>query len=265
MKCLMTLLLLFMSSYAEVYYAKVEPIELKKISSNVTGEILDIDENLLGHKLHKEVFIKIDDTLDKAEYAQVKEKISYIQSIIDVNEKMLLNLEAMLQKKEQNYKRVEALKIKSQIEKDREFYDLVASRNQYLATKKEIANLKVQLADLSLREIQLRKILKDKNLTAKNYLLYSLNVSLGQVVTPGVLLAQVADISKAVLRFYVDASELENIMQKSVYIDGKKTKYKVSRVLQIADTKNISKYMVQVIIKAPKVFSKLVKIELKEK
>jgi len=56
---------------------------------------------------------------------------------------------------------------------------------------------------------------------------------------------------------------LLNAEQKSVYIDGKKTSYKISRLLNIADSKNISKYMAQIIIKSPKIFSKLVKVELK--
>lgn len=43
----------------------------------------------------------------------------------------------------------------------------------------------------------------------------------------------------------------------------KKTAYKISRLLNIADSKNISKYMAQIIIESPKLFSKLVKIELK--
>ena len=49
-----------------------------------------------------------------------------------------------------------------------------------------------------------------------------------------------------------------------MYINGEKTSYKVDRLLTIADSKNISKYKAQIVIKAPNIFSKLAKIELKE-
>ena len=49
-----------------------------------------------------------------------------------------------------------------------------------------------------------------------------------------------------------------------VYIDDKKTNYKISRVVNIADSQNISRYMAQIVINSPEVFSKLVKVELKD-
>lgn len=265
MKFFLSIFLFFGSLSAQVYYAKVEPYEVKTVSSNVSGEVVFLNEDLLGQKLHGEHYLKIDDTLDVAEYKQVQNKKIYVAQIIEANEKILVNLAQALEIKEKNFERVSALKIKSQVEKDKEFYDLIASRNQLLSTQKEIQNLKVQLADLTFREKQLQKTQNDKNLTAKGYVLYSLDVKKGQVVTPGVMLAKVADTSKALLKFYVDASELEDLEKKVVYIDEQRTPYKVSRVLQIADEKNISKYMVQIITKAPQVFSQLAKIELKEK
>ena len=72
-------------------------------------------------------------------------------------------------------------------------------------------------------------------------------------------MAKVADISKAKLTIYLDEEDLIDINSKSIYLDGVKSEYKVSRVLNIADEKNISKYMAQIIIKSPKIFSKLVK------
>lgn len=258
-------LLLFTSTFlfSDIYYAKVEPFEVHNISSSVSGEVLDRQEDLLGKKLSSQVYLKIDDSLDKDELEDITKKISLIKDTLEINEEILKNLTLSLEKKEMNYKNIAALKIKSKIEKDNEFYNLVVSRNNVLATKKEIYNLKIQLADLEFRKQQLEKNIKDKNLQAKGLVLYTLEVKVGQVVTPGMSLAKVADVSKALLSIYVTEDELKTLDKKIVYIDGEKTTYKPTRVLSIADEKNISKYLVQIVIKAPKVFSKLVKIELK--
>lgn len=264
MRLVSLLLLLSTLAYSQVYYSKVEPYEIKNISSNVSGEVLDVAEDMLGKKLNSDIYIKIDDKLDKDELQYVKEKIAFVENMIEVNKKILENLNLSLEKKEFNYKKISALKIKSKIEKDNEFYNLVTSRNSALSTKKEINNLEIQLADLKLREKQLKKNIKDKNLRAKGYVLYSIDVKVGQVVVPGVALAKLADVSKALLSIYVTEDELKNIEKKIVYIDGKITSYKPSRILHIADETNISKYLVQIVINPPKIFSKLVKIELKE-
>ncbi len=73
----------------------------------------------------------------------------------------------------------------------------------------------------------------------------------------------IADISKAKLTIYLDETDLVGLKKKKVYLDGKLSEYKVSRSLNIADSRNISKYMAQIIIESPKVFSKLVKVEIK--
>ncbi|PHQ57927.1 MAG: HlyD family secretion protein, partial [Sulfurimonas sp.] len=126
-------------------------------------------------------------------------------------------------------------------------------------------NLKVQITDLKLRRAYLQRSIDDKRLIADGFVLYNLLVKPGQVVGISTPLAKVADVSKAKLTIYLDEADVVNVKKKLVYIDGKKTSYKVSRVLSIADSINISKYMAQIIIKAPKIFSKLAKVELKTK
>jgi len=250
--------------HAEVYYSKIEPYKLKNITSSVTGEVLRVDENMLGKKLSSKPFIVIDAEVDNAELVDVESKLKDMRSMLQLNEATVKNLEAVVQKKRANYKKTQALTIKSRIDKDKEFYDLIASENSLNATQKEIYSLKNSIADLELRRIQLQKSIRDKKVRQKGFVLYSIAVKEGQVVNIATPLATVADTSKALLTIYVDADELKNIKNKSVYIDGKKTTYKVSRVSKIADSINISKYRVQIIVDPPKIFSKLVKIELKE-
>ena len=264
MRIVFSLVLLAQFLFAEAYYAKVEPYLTKKLTSNVTGEVKFVNENMLGKQLSNNAFIIIDATIDKAELRDVEIKLKNSKKIVSLDEKVVANLEAVLKKKERNYKKTAALKIKSRLEKDKAFYDLVATQNSYNATLKELQNLKNSIADLQLRMTKLKKSIHDKSVKAQGYLLYSLAVKEGQVVNPGTPLAEVADISKGVLTLFVDGKELANIKDKTIYLDDKKTSYKVSRALVIADSVNISKYKVQIVIRAPKLFSKLVKVEFKD-
>ena len=263
MKILITMF--FMSSiiFAKVYYAKVEPYEIRDISSNVSGLVLYANENLVGTTLSNKPYIQIDSILDRKELQYTKDKLEYMRETVEVNEDILLNLTDSLDRKRKNYEKVSALKFKSSVEKDREFYDLVSSENLYLNTKKEIQNLKIQITDMKLREAQLDRSISDKNLVALNFVLYEMLVKPGKVVGISTPLAKIADISKAKLTIYLDEIDVASSDKKIIYIDGKKTAYKISRMLNIADSKNISKYMAQIVIKSPKLFSKLVKVELR--
>lgn len=251
--------------FSKVYYSKVEPYEVRNLSSSVSGVVEYINEDMIGKKLTSKVYIRIDSKLDEQELKSTKEKLIYLEETVEVNLRILGNMKESLQRKRDNYKKIENLKIKSRVEKDREFYDLVNSENSYLATQKEINTLKTQIADLRLRKAQLERSISDKNLSDKGFILYSIDVKVGQVVGMSTPLAQIADTSRAKLTIFLDEVDVVDAKSKVVYIDGKKTDYKVSRVLNIADSKNISKYMAQIIIKSPKLFSKLAKIELKDK
>ncbi|DAB31161.1 MAG TPA: HlyD family secretion protein [Sulfurimonas sp. UBA12504] len=264
MKFIIILLSFYSFLFAKVYYAKVEPYEVRDISSNVSGLVLFADEDSLGKKLSDKSYIKIDTELDADELKSVQQKLVYMRDTIKENEAILLNLKESLQKKRDNYKQIESLKIKSRVEKDKEFYELVASENSYLTTQKEINNLKIQMADLSHRQTQLQRSIKDKNLSDKGFVLYSLSVKPGQFVNVSTPLAKIADVSKAILILYLDEEDVKNAQTRSILIDDVVTKYKISRVVNIADAKNISKYMAQIVIDAPELFSKLVKVEVKE-
>jgi multidrug efflux pump subunit AcrA (membrane-fusion protein) len=264
MKILTLLIFMFSLAFSKVYYAKVEPYEIRDISSDVSGLVLYTDEDMIGKVLSNKPYIRIDDKLDSQELGFIKDKLLYLRNSVKSNEQIAVNLEKTLQKKRENYKKIESLKIKSVVEKDKEFYDLIGSENSLLNTQKEIQSLKIQISDLKLRKAQLERSLRDKTLIAKGFILYELLVKPGQVVNVSTPLAKVADTSKAKLTIYIDEEDMGTLKSKVIYIDGKKTDYKISRSLNIADSKNISKYMAQIIIKSPKVFSKLVQVELKD-
>ena len=140
---------------------------------------------------------------------------------------------------------------------------MAESENIYLNTKKEINIIQTQISDLKLRKSQLKRSIKDKNLQGKGLTLYSLDVKVGQVVTRSLKLATLVDTSKAILTIYLDKENVEFAKNSVIFIDDVETTYKVSRISYLADSINISKYKAQIIIKAPKIFSQLVKIEFR--
>ncbi len=265
MKLLPLFMFTVMSLSANVYYSKVEPYEVRKIASNVSGVVLIAHEDMVGETLSQSAYLRIDSKLDINELKFIKEKLLYLKETVKLNENIVSNLEVSLEKKRLNYERVKKLKIKSNVEKDKEFYDLVNSENSSLSTLKEINTLRTQVADLEIRKKQLVRSISDKSLSAKGFKLYSLEVKVGEVVSKGTALATIMDTSRAILTIYLNEEDVLNAKRSVIYINGEKTAYKIDRFLNIADSKNISKYMAQIIIKAPKIFSKLAKVELKTK
>jgi hypothetical protein len=262
LKILIVLFLTFNILFAKVYYAKVEPYELRNISSNVSGLVTYANEDLIGRKLDNKPYIRIDSELDKKELKYINDKLQYIGKMINANENILQNLNTSLEKKRKNYKKFIGLKFKSSLAKDKEYYNLIQSENLNLNTQKEIQNLKIKATDLKLRKAKLQRSLRDKNLVANGFILYEILVKAGQVVGISTPLAKIADISRARLSIYLDARDVANAKNKIIFIDSLRTNYKITSILNIADSRNISKYMAQIIIPSPKLFSKLVKIEL---
>lgn len=264
MKKIFTLLLLSgVALFAKEYYSKVEPYEILTIASNVSGQVTFADEKREGKVLGAKAYVKIDDKLDRIELTNVNKKIALLKNTLKLNEAMQKNYEAILAKKQKNYDNIKTLKTKSVIDKDREFYDLVATQNTLITTEKEVDNLKVQINDLNLRAAQLRKSIADKSLSAKGYVLYALSVKEGQVVSPGMELSKVANISKAKLTVFLNAGDMKDAKKKTVYLNGKKTEYRIDRLWEIADATHLSSYKAEIIIDAPEYFSELMKVEFK--
>lgn len=263
-KALFLLMFLAVSLLAKEYYAKVEPYEIRTISSNVSGLVMYANEEDEGQRLSKKNYIEIDDELDNFELRQSIEKIALLRNTLKLNEEIVENYAQMLKKKEINYNRVKDLKIKSTVEKDREFYDLSTTRNQYISTRKEMENLKIQINDLQLRQAQLKHSIRDKHLKAPGYVLYRLMVKEGQVVNPSAPLAEIADVSRAKLTIYLNAEDMHDADKKAIYLNGKKSSYRINRLWKIADSIHLSSYRAEIVIDAPKQFSRLLKVELKD-
>jgi len=263
MKNLLLFITLSLSLLANDYYSKAEPYRLYTLQSNVSGLVVKADENLEGKKLSNVDFIVIDDELDQKELKVLKEKKVNYEKSLELNKQMGENLAVMIQRKNENYERIKDLPIKSSVEKDKEFFDLSSTQNLQLSTLEKIETISATLSDTSLRIEQLKRSIKDKHIRAKNMVLYALNVKKGQVVAPGMSLAVVADVKKAKLTIFINADDLVGIKSKTIYLNDKKTGYKIDKIWPLSDSEHISSYKTEILIDAPKQFSLLYKIEFK--
>jgi len=111
---------------------------------------------------------------------------------------------------------------------------------------------------------QLEDSIEKKSIILDNKYLYEIMVRKGDYVAPGTPLAKVKDASRAKLVLFLEPEELAGAEKKTVFINGKRTAYKVGKVWRVADEKFISSYRAEIYIPAPKnEFSKLLKVEIK--
>lgn len=222
--------------FAKVHYAKVEPYESVTLKSAVSALVMDVDLDAEGSIVDQKRVIYLDDRLDKIN--------------LQISKENLLILQDTLKRQESYFHRINKLKTASTAQKDTAFFNFASAKTQYLDMKYKIA--------------QLEDSIEKKSIIPNNMYLYEIMVRKGDYVTPGSPLATVVDASRAKLVLFLELAELDHIEEKAVYINDKKTDYKVDKVWKVADEKFISSYRAEIYITAPQdSFSKLVKVELK--
>lgn len=251
MKKIALLLGLFSWLHADVYYAKLLPIEELVIKSNSTGQVTQALEELEGTRLKTHAFITIDSELDRSELKKVNEKI-------DLQKRLLLLNKKVYQRHLDYYHSVQKISTKSKTEKDSAFYGQVSALEKYISMQNT-------LQDLLQRKEQLEKSIADKRLIYPGWYLYKLYVKRGDVVTKGTPLCKIANISKGKVTIFLTAEDAKNYKQMQLYIDNKPTQYHFENVWKISDEEHISSYQATLLLDTQGLFSKLVKIELKKR
>ncbi len=264
MKIFITIFLTVVSLNAMEYYSKAEPKELFNIKSSVNGEVVFVNDILEGMESNGSIVIKIDDRIDVADLKASKKKLEFLNSNIALKKQSLQNSKKVLSIDRENYNRVKDLASYSTVQKDAKLLAMINSQNSYISAKSSLENLKTQKEDLKLKIITLQDRIDKKSIkVSKGDYIYKIYPSVGDYVNLGSKLMDVYDISKTLLVVYLSKDELVDISKKSIYLDGVKTSYKISKIWNIADSVNISSYRVEILIDKSKIFSKLVKIEFK--
>ncbi|HIC79323.1 MAG TPA: hypothetical protein EYP02_09085 [Sulfurovum sp.] len=258
------LLLLPLYGFATVHYAKIEPVESSMLKSAVSASVVSVDLDAEGTMVQGKRVVYLDDALDKINLASSKKTLTFLHEMLDINKDIAKSLQSTVERQKGYYNRINKLSTASKTQKDTAFSTFSTAKTQYLSTKEKIVNLEKQILDVHYKISQLEDTIIKKSLVLKDKYLYKLMVREGDFVAPGTVLAQVMDMSSAKLILFLEESEMQNIQQKTVYLNDEKTNYKVTKVWQVADEKFISSYRAEIVIDAPKgAFSELIKVEIK--
>jgi multidrug resistance efflux pump len=250
--------------YSKVHYAKVEPYENITLKSAVSAQVTEVKTPLEGTNITSGSIIKLDSKLDNIKLTSSQSSLKLINSMIQTNKNILSSLKSSLERQKAYYHRISKIGSASKTQKDNAFYAYTNAKTQYFSTKEKIDSLKKQYLDLNYEIDRLKDSISKKSIKLNNKFLYKLLVHKGDFVNMGTPLAEIKDLSAAKLVLFLEDDELENIKNKSIYINDKVSDYKVSKIWKVADEKFISSYRAEIIIKNPKEsFSKLLKVEFK--
>ncbi|RLA64484.1 MAG: hypothetical protein DRQ78_06040 [Epsilonproteobacteria bacterium] len=263
----MKIVLIFISPlllFANIHYAKVEPYTSVTLKSAVSALVVEVDLDSEGTMVQSKRVIYLDDSMDKINISASEKSVLLLKQMLDINQDIATSLNGTVKRQEGYYNRISKLSTASKTQKDNAYSSFTSAKTQYLTTQEKIINLEKQILDTEFKITQLKDSIAKKSLILKDKYLYKLIVREGDFVNPGSPLAQVEDASRAKLVLFLEAEELENIANKSIYLNDKKTNYRVNKVWQVADEKFISSYRAEIYIASPKgVFSRLIKIEIK--
>jgi hypothetical protein len=228
-------LLIISSIFANEYYAKLEPIDSFQVKSAVSGKVIYSNSKIEGLKANNSTIIEIDSLVNKVELEQSKNKLKFIDEMLEIERN--------------NYKRLNQVTSKSEFEKDTQ--------------KLKVINLESLKADMIIKIESLKDTISNKKLIEKLNYIFNIAVKDGDYVSPGTLLYESKDLSKGKLEIFVPIAQIEEIKNKEIFLDGVKSNVKISKIYDVADATNISAYKVELIIEDVKIFSRLVKIEFK--
>jgi multidrug resistance efflux pump len=264
MRVLFIMLIISNLLHASEYYAKAEPVDTFILKSAVSGQVIKVEEHREGRVAGGGYIIMIDDKVNRLELHTSKEKLQFLESNIKLTEQAVQNSYKAMKIAKANYERVKNLSSYSKVQKDNKLLSAITSTNSYIQSKSSLETLKTQRADLKLRIETLEDTISKKNISVtKGLYIYKIYPKVGDFVTMGAPLIEMADISKARLTIFVTKEDLEGIEDKKIYIDAKETPYRIDKLWQIADSKNISAYKTEIIIDKPKHFSTLMKVEFR--
>ncbi|PIF04690.1 MAG: HlyD family secretion protein [Arcobacter sp.] len=220
---------------ASEYYSKLNPINTYQVKSAVSGQVIFVNKKIESQKAKNSIIVKINDKVNVEDLKQSKIKLKNLNEILKIEQGTL--------------KSFERVSSKSRFDKD----------NQ----KIKIFTIASNISDLKTKIATLEDTISNKTLIEKDNYIYNIAVEVGDYVNPGTLLYSSMDLSAGKLIVYLPINQANTIGNKTIYLNGKKTELKISKLYKVADTTHISSYKCEIIVPSPPSFSNLVKIEFK--
>jgi hypothetical protein len=235
MNKLLSFLLLSSLVFGQEFYSTVNPIKSFAVKSAVSGEVVSVDKSLEKKFVNSARIIQLDNALDSVNLEQTKIKLANLKEVYAIESGIL-----------DSYNKVSS---KTKIDKD--------------AQQIKILNMSSSIADMEMQVANLKNNIAKKSIKINKIYLSSIEVEVGDFVNAGGLLYKGFDLSSGKLEVFLPINEIESFKKKTIYLDGVKTNLKISKISKVADEKNISSYKAEILVKNPKTFSKLVKVEFK--
>ena len=250
---------------SKIHYARVEPIQRYIIKSEVSGSVVYSATDLEGKFIDDAVVVKLDDSDERIKLIEAQESLKLEEESLKLTQELIPQLKESYERQKAYYERLSSVSSSSQAQKDQAYSAMVGAKNQYISTKTKLLLSKEKISQLISQIALLKKTISRKSISLHNRYLYSLLVKEGNFVSMGQELIRADDINGSRLIIYLDRDELDGIKQKKVYINDKLNKNAtVDKVWSISDSRYISKYRVEIVIKPSIAFSTMVKVELKD-
>lgn len=209
--------LLVLSLNATEYFTTIQPYEKHIISSEVDGKVVFLDKTKEHSFLTKNTTILKLDTKDELiQVNSLKNSINLQKDIVAIKEK--------------NYNNKVKVKQLSIYNKNQE-------KLYFLEAEQALENLQ--------KELKQKQHLIDKKLfTLTNIYLDKILISNYEYITTGTKLFILYDFSKLKLEVFIKNKEIQTIKDKDIFINGKKSEFKVEKISQVRDEKRVSTYRV---------------------
>ncbi|PTB86506.1 hypothetical protein C9925_02135, partial [cyanobacterium G8-9] len=212
-----------------------EPFDTVTMKASVSGLVMDVNLDAEGKILDGTRIIHLDDTLDIKNLEASQKSAQLLQEMLDINKDIATSLRNTVKRQEGYYERINKLSTASKTQKDNAYSSFTSAKTQYLGIKEKIVSLEKQILDMDYKIAQLEDSIAKKSLVLNHKYLYKLMVRQGDFVAPGSALAEVMDASSAKLVLFLEPDELDKLDQKKIYLDNKKTEYKVNKVWRVTD------------------------------
>ena len=250
MKFLITIISIMITLYANEYYSKAKPLWSYHIKSDINGKVIFSDELKEGRYGDGSIVIKVDDKIDRLNLQTLKKEYKNTKELLEIAKRIYeIDLTA--------YNKIKDLSTYSKTQKDTKLLKMLNSKKNLLTLKNSLEKLNLSIETLK------DKIDKKNIKISSKYYITKIYPKKGDFVNLGSPLIDIADLSKAKLTIFVTDEDLKKLKSSKILINNKKQKYKIVKILKVADTTNLSGYKVEIEIEAPKIFSKLIKVEIK--
>jgi len=218
MKYISIILLVAASLQAFSYSSKIQAYENYSVSSEYEGKVTYVNKAKEFSKIkERSVIVKLDTSLEDIELSSLKKSIKIQNEVLKI--------------KETHYQNKLGIDQLSIYEKNNEKLQLLTAKQNIQDLQKSVDSLDDKIS---------KKVFK-----VKNRYLYMIYVHEGEYVQAGTKLYSLYNFSKLKLAVYVKMDELNSLKKATVYVDGKKSSFKVSKVAKVVDAKRVSRYRVE--------------------